>query len=403
MIESFFDLQSVKLFRGLSKVINAHGANIFLVGGAVRDLLLGKTPTDVDIAVIGDVISLIPIIRDNFFCKVIKTQPELKTARIDFENHICIDFASTRRELYGEKKGIPVPSHFGCSLKDDVLRRDFTVNALAISLNSYNFGQLIDFVGGQKDLENKVLRVLHDNSFNDDPTRIIRAFKFAHRLGFKIEEHTQELQDKYLQNKNYNEVVSPMRIKKEMYDVFSIKYVEIIKDFVDKGIYKVMTDKINDIDLYKAKQIIYDYNITENIPYIYFMSLFFREENFPIIRQFNLTKQEVKVIHDVKFATALEGKLSDIDIYRIYSSRTKESLAIELLLKENANIKRYLEKLADVKIEIAGEDLFMLGVPESSMFSTIFDKVMEEKIKGNLPDKSSELRFVRQLLLNHEV
>ena len=402
-MNEIFEGQDLELIRSIAKVANANGYYIYLIGGIVRDLLIGNPINDIDVIVVGDALNLITLLKDKFMFKVIKTQPELKTARLQFRDNFEIDFASTRKEVYGAKKGIPIITQLGCPIKDDIVRRDFTINSLAISLNSNDFGRILDFVHGMKDIEQGVLRVLHDNSFNDDPTRIIRAFKFHHRLNFKIEEHTQELIEKYLNNRNYSEIASPMRIKKEFYEVFNLNSVSVMEDFVNKGIYKVLTDKINNIDFNRLKELIIEYNIVENVPLVYFLALFFRHENYNLIRQFNLTKQEIKIIQDLKFAEELEGKLSELEIYQQYSMRSKESLLLELLIKNNNNIRRYLDGLDDVKIQITGDDLLMMGIPQSKSYSEIFDRVLEEKIKGNLPDKSSELRFVRMLIVNNEV
>ena len=403
MLETVFDSKDIALLRGIAKVANALGCNIFLIGGVVRDILLGQKPKDIDIVVVGDALALVPSLKDRLLCKVIGVQKDLKTVKLEFRSGFTIDFASTRKEIYTTRKGMPIAAHFGCALKDDVLRRDFTVNALAISLNSNNFEHIVDFVNGQEDLKNKTLRILHDNSFNDDPTRIIRGFKFAHRLGFHLDEKTKELQQDYLANRDYSEIVSPARIKTEMFEVFSLNSVEIMEDFISKKIYRVLSDKINDIKISDIKSYIEAYNITEDIPFIYFASLFFNEYNYEIIRQFNLTRKEIKIIQDLKFAEKFDGKLSSLEIYQQYSTKSKEGLVLELLLKNNTNVKKYLESLTNIEIEITGEDLLLLGVPESKEFSVIFDKVLEEKINGNLPDKSSELRFVRKLLAEKKV
>ena len=403
MIETVFKGEDLALLRGIAKVANAYGYSVYLIGGIVRDILLGKKPKDIDLTVVGNAFTLTPMLKDKFMCKVVKSQPELKTVRLEFRSNLQIDIASTRHEIYGLRKGIPAASHFGCPLKDDVVRRDFSVNALAISLNSKDFDTIVDFVGGQKDLENKKLRVLHDNSFIDDPTRIIRAFKFSHRLGFTLDEHTQQLQDDYLDNRDYSVIVSPMRIKKEFDEIFELNSPEIMEDFINKRIYKVFSDKINKVDFKKVKELIDTYEIKENIPFIYFLSIFFRRENYESIKEFNLTKNEIKMIRDLKFAEEFEGKFSNLEIYQQYSNRTKESLALELLLKDNSNIRKYLNELKDVRIEIAGEDLMLMGVPASKSYSVIFNKVLEEKLKGTLPDKTSELRFVRKLLMDNEL
>lgn len=386
----------------ISKLANSLGMDIFLVGGVVRDLLLGIKPKDIDIVVEGDVFALANNIQGNMLCRVVKSQQDLRTIKLDFGNGIEIDFAATRHEIYGDRKGIPLASAFGCPLQEDVMRRDFSINALAISLNSINYGDVVDYVNGQEDLKNKKLSVLHDFSFLDDPTRIIRAFKFSHRLGFDIEEHTKKLMNEYLDNVDYSEIVSPMRIKKEFYEVFNMNSVEVMEDFINQRIYKVLTDKINDIDFKEVKNVIETYNLQDSAAFIYLIGLFLRKENYSLLKQFNLTKSELKIIQDLKHAE-FKGDLSDVEVYQLYSNRTKESLALELLLKNNPHVQTYIESLTQVKIEISGEDLLMMGVPESKNYSFIFDKVLEEKIKGNLPDKISELRYVRKLLTENEM
>lgn len=107
------------------------------------------------------------------------------------------------------KRSSSASKNIGCDLKEDILRRDFTVNALAKSTST---GEIIDYVGGLADLKTKTLRVLHDGSFIDDPTRIIRGLKFAVRFGFELEPHTKFLQDEYLKNVNYD--MSYKRLKK---------------------------------------------------------------------------------------------------------------------------------------------------------------------------------------------
>ncbi len=403
MLESVFNNQDIALLKDIAAVSNNYGCNIYLIGGIVRDILLGKMPKDIDIAVEGNTLELMQILRNKLICKIVKFQKDLKTAQIEFSNDIVMDFASTRKEIYGERKGIPIVSNFGCNLKEDVMRRDFTVNAMAISLNKDNFGEIIDYVGGQEDLKNKKLRILHDNSFNDDPTRIIRGFKFSHRLGFKLEENTKKLQEEYLNNVDYSVIVSPARIKKEMYSIFIQNSEEIIEDFINQKIYKIFSDKVNDVNLKDLKILIDKYNIKENKCFLYFAGLFLNQDNLEKISNFNLTRHEIKMIQDLKFAEELDGLLDDLEVYQEYSKRSKASLVLELFLKNNNNIKKYLENLNNIKIEVTGEDLLLMGVPESKSFSDIFDKLLEEKIKGELPDKTSELRFVRKLLINNKV
>ena len=104
MLDTIFKDQKLVLIRIISKLANAYGMKIYLIGGVVRDILLGKTPKDIDIVVEGDAITLANALQEKTLCRIIKSQPDLKTIKLDFGNGIEIDFASTRSEIYGDKK-----------------------------------------------------------------------------------------------------------------------------------------------------------------------------------------------------------------------------------------------------------------------------------------------------------
>ena len=178
---------------------------LFYIGGVVRDELLGRKSFDIDITYVGNAIEYCPR-----FGEVIQKNPDFGTVRINVGGRE-VDFASTRSESYPRKGHLPFVEKIGCSLREDVMRRDFTINALAKSVAT---GEIVDYTGGLEDLKNKKLRVLHDESFIDDPTRIIRGLKFSVRFGFEPDEHTRRLQEDYLANINYD--MSYKRVKKEL-------------------------------------------------------------------------------------------------------------------------------------------------------------------------------------------
>ena len=182
------------------KVAELSGIKIYLVGGIVRDALLSKNINDVDITVEGNAKEFVEILECYASVKKVKYNENLPTAKVLFKNGVEIDFASTRAEVYEKFGDLPKIVKTGCPLKEDVVRRDFTVNAIAISLNSENLFEVIDYLDGVKDLERKKLRILHNKSFFDDPSRMIRGLKFAERLGFTLDEQTLNLQNEYLSN-----------------------------------------------------------------------------------------------------------------------------------------------------------------------------------------------------------
>ena len=163
------------------------GAEVFLVGGPLRDLLLGNNLIDLDLVLERE---------SELFARAlaarcggeVRAYPHFLTFKVEIPDRKPIDIATTRREVYEQPGALPTVAP--ASLKDDMARRDFTVNAMALSLRT---GQIRDFWGGRADLEQRLIRVLHDQSFLDDPTRIFRSIRLATRLSFQIEHHTEEL------------------------------------------------------------------------------------------------------------------------------------------------------------------------------------------------------------------
>ncbi|MGI5818724.1 MAG: hypothetical protein ACOX9R_11575 [Armatimonadota bacterium] len=162
----------------------------YLVGGPVRALLLGRSALDLDVAIDGPVAALGEALCERLAATVCKTT-EFMTSTLLLEDGVELDLARTRTETYPEPGALPVVTP--ATLEDDLDRRDFTVNAMAMSLEPRRFGELIDPHGGREDVISRRLRVLHETSFEDDPTRMLRAARFMLRLGFRLEPKTAEL------------------------------------------------------------------------------------------------------------------------------------------------------------------------------------------------------------------
>ncbi len=199
------------LLRFIARIAEKKHIPIYIVGGFVRDLILGKESSDFDIVVEGNAIDLAHELNTLFGGRVI-THPRFGTAKwklseIDFETYgrtigmsprpvpedlpEYLDFIGARNEYYEYPAALPTVEHG--SIKLDLRRRDFSINTLAIRLDGDYFGQLYDFLGGLRDLNKGVIRVLHPLSFIDDPTRILRAMRFEQRFGFSIEKRSMEL------------------------------------------------------------------------------------------------------------------------------------------------------------------------------------------------------------------
>jgi len=178
------------LLMEFGKVGDALGYAVYGVGGFVRDLFLRMENFDVDIVVEGDGIRFAEEFEKKFPCRI-RTHRKFGTAIILFPDGLKVDVATARWEVYDSPAALPTVE--SASIKMDLYRRDFTVNTLAIQLNPKAFGELIDFFGGVKDVKEKTIRVLHNLSFVEDPTRVFRAIRFEQRFGFQIGKHTQSL------------------------------------------------------------------------------------------------------------------------------------------------------------------------------------------------------------------
>ncbi len=194
-IKEYLPRKVFQLLVQISKMADARGIKLFAVGGFVRDIFLGIENYDIDLATETNAIDFALVLADRLKGNLV-VHGGFKTASVTFGNKtakkiIRVDLATTRTEIY--KKPQALPNIKPATIKEDLFRRDFTINAVAVSLNSATFGSLIDFFGGIRDLKTRKIRVLHDLSFIDDPTRILRAVRLGERLGFDIEPHTRRL------------------------------------------------------------------------------------------------------------------------------------------------------------------------------------------------------------------
>lgn len=179
-----------ELLRRVGRLADAEGIRLYLVGGVVRDLLLKRNIWDLDLTVEGDGPSFARLAAKRFGAGLALFE-RFATARLVFPRGLKVDIASTRRESYADPAALP--DVVTAALEEDLFRRDFTVNAMAIELNNARWGLLHDPYGGRRDLRGKRVRVLHHRSFVDDPTRIFRAIRFAERFGFRLEAKTARL------------------------------------------------------------------------------------------------------------------------------------------------------------------------------------------------------------------
>lgn len=362
--------------------MNIQDKKLYYIGGVVRDEILRLKSFDIDLTYDGNAIEYAKTIPN---AEIVQINDSFGTVRIKL-NGDEIDIASTRSESYPHKGHLPVVDKIGCSLKEDVYRRDFTINAMAKSTMS---GEIIDYTGGLEDIKNKKLRVLHDNSFVDDPTRILRALKFAVRFGFELEEHTEKLQKEYLENINYD--MSYKRLKKELIETFNLNNWNAFERFVNQGIYNLIALQNFNLPEYNFSGLISKYK-PDNV-WIIYIGLLSNVSNLP------LTKVEKNIVDKYKDLAILNfahnDKTMDFEIYKAFKNIPLESVIMYSTINHEV-VEHYLNDLKDIELEISGEDLKNLGIAPSPKYQDCFDFVLQEKIKNHNLKKTEELELVKE-------
>lgn len=203
----------MKILCDIGQLAQGFDFRAYLVGGPVRDLILRYPTIDLDITVEGDGIQLAKMFADLYSTKEVLVYQAFKTATVSLSKNSMIDFATARKETYTRGGAFPkvMPSH----IKDDLFRRDFTMNAIALSINPDSWGKIVDPYGGVADLKAKRIHILHPKSFLDDPTRILRASRFKTRFNFSIGRKTlQAIKDAIMVGAL--DSIRSQRYKKEM-------------------------------------------------------------------------------------------------------------------------------------------------------------------------------------------
>ena len=393
--------------------IKDNSNKLFFIGGVVRDELLGRESFDIDITCVGNAIEYcskfgeVVQVNHDFGTVRVKLSPLIRPSgtfsRIGEKDAVVVDFASTRSESYPRKGHLPVVDKIGCSLREDVMRRDFTINAMAKSVTT---GEIIDYTGGLEDLKNKKLRVLHDKSFIDDPTRIIRALKFSVRFGFELDEHTRKLQQDYLNNINYD--MSYKRVKKELIETFDphpnfslspsdngeilpshnergYRYQLAFEKFINEKIYKLVTPNVVELPSVNIEKLINNYK-PENI-WLVFVGVLGDLSRLP------LTKIEQKILDDVP-----ENVLkTDFELYKAFENARLETVLLYGILKDEQGARHYLDDLRKIKISITGNDPQKLGIKPSPKYQQIFDEILKQKLKNPNMTKEEEIDHLKNL------
>ena len=236
------DKENARLFRAAGALASEETLDVYVVGGYVRDLMLGRPLSDIDLMVVGDGISFARKLAKKLKIKTVIPFEKFGTAQVQSKDGI-IEVSSARVETYESDSRKPEVS--SANLEMDLSRRDFTVNAMAISLCEDSLGELSDPYGGVRDLQKRLLRTPldPDSTFSDDPLRMLRAVRFAAQLDFQIDKPVAE---SIIRQAKRIEIVSAERITREFYKILSAPIPSIGLDLLQQvGLLEIVFPEIN--------------------------------------------------------------------------------------------------------------------------------------------------------------
>jgi tRNA nucleotidyltransferase (CCA-adding enzyme) len=405
----------MKLLADIGEVAKEMELEAYVVGGFVRDLFLYRPNEDMDVVVEGDGITFAKRFAALKEARV-HTHEHFGTAVIIFPDHFKIDVASARMEYYKFPTAMPIVEM--SSIKLDLFRRDFTINTLAIQLNPGKFGTLIDFFSAQKDIKEKAIRVLHNLSFVEDPTRAFRAIKFEQRFGFSIGRLTVGLIENAVKMDFFSRL-SGRRVFHEIRQILDEENpapaIARLNDFqllrVIHPNLQLGEDKIGLLNSVKKVVSWHDLLFLEESIMkwsVYFLALlrgyderiseeiFTRLELAPWLTAI-LGKERYQADSTLYWLERRMPVINSVLVDRLAGIRTELKLYMMAATRQERvkrAISNYFVKLRFVKPYITGEDLKQMGYPPGPVFKEILLTLRNEKLNGKLKTRDDEIALI---------
>ena len=412
--------QRLDMLREIGQVADELGYPAYVVGGFVRDLFLYRSNEDIDIVIEGDGIAFAK--RFASMCGArIHSHAKFGTAVIIFPDGYKIDVASARLEYYKFPAALPIVEM--SSIKLDLFRRDFTMNTLAIQLNPDKFSTLVDFFSAQKDIKEKVIRVIHNLSFVEDPTRVFRAIRFEQRFGFSIGKLTAGLIENAVKMDFFKRLGGRR--------IFSELRLILEEDNPTPALVRLQDYRLLQVihpDIQVNNGQISLLNSTREV--IAWHDLLFLEESYikwavyflvlirncdirttgTICERLELAPRYRKVF--LKDRLAADATLNRLErnlpndnrsLFKQLSGLSIEMILYMMVCAHSRDVKRaishFVTKLRYVTISVTGKDLMRFGLKPGPIYREIMQKVLDAKLDGLLKSRDDELSFVEDQLL----
>ncbi len=407
----------IVLLRDIGEVAEQNQWAAYAVGGFVRDLLLRIKNLDLDVVVEGDGIAFAKKLAQRLGGKV-RTHEKFKTAVVILANGLKIDVATARLEYYEYPAALPTVEL--SSIKLDLYRRDFTINAMAIHLNPERFGTLVDFFNCQNDLKERRIRILHNLSFVEDPTRIFRAIRFEQRMGFQIGKHTEKmlknavkmnLFDRCRGRRCFGELRLIMSEEDPMPALRRMAGFDLLK-FILPGL---KLDKRLAVTLAETQKVVAWHRLlyldtpcrSWMVYLLVVMAPFSMRKlanfcvRFEVPERYCLQLRRMKERGDKIVRVLNQGRvMRPSEIYWLLHGLEHEGLLYLLALVRRKNAKKavsmYVTRLRTVTTSVRGSDLKKMGYPVGPLYRTILNHLLEARLDGLVSSRAGEIAFVKK-------
>ncbi|KIX12111.1 CBS domain-containing protein [Dethiosulfatarculus sandiegensis] len=392
------------------------GYKVYLVGGSVRDLFLRSPNLDLDLVVEGNGMDLAKKLARRLGKVRVRTHKKFQTAKLIFDDGLIIDVATARMEYYKSPAALPVIEL--SSLKMDLYRRDFTINTLAVSLNPKDFGLILDFFDGLRDLKGKVIRVLHNLSFVEDPTRVFRAVRFEQRFNFRIGKFTEGLIKNALKIDAFK-LLTGDRLFHELENMLlEEKATDCMRRLGELNLLEVyhpklkLSDKLEAI-LDSVEQVMAWYKLSfltlPTRPWlVYFLALadpLDEAEMEQLCARLALAprlRREIKEMRAQTLKVLNRLQRNQLSPSKVYDLLHKLKPAYQLYIMAKARqewakkaVSRYLGNMTKVKPLLTGDDLAGMGFDPGPLFKEILERVLAARLDGEVTTKEDELALVK--------
>ena len=388
------------MFRSLRRRATHDGLPVYLVGGPVRDAVLGAPVKDLDFVLLGDAPSLAEELARELGGEV-TAHPRFGTATVDVEGD-RVDLVTARKESYPYPGSLPEVSAGG--LEDDLARRDFSINAMALPL-SEDSPEVIDPHGGIRDLEGRSVRILHPGSFTDDPTRMLRAVRYQQRLGFGIADSTlSKLKGSLAEG--HVKAVTGDRWRQELQKIFEEdRATEMLLRAMELGVLAAVHPALSDGQ--GLNRLAGESNL---VPSDYLAALtvsLTAADGDAVIRRLNLPAAWARVVRDTialgEMAPALSGpSVSPSAVCRALDGLDHAAIAASARTFEDplgaGRLRQYLEEWRLVATALTGADLLAMGVPSGPKIGQVLRELNSAKLDGLTGSEKEERALVNQII-----